>query len=629
MGSPAARQDRMVIANRMDPRPNRRRGLEPLVPWLIAAIAASGLYFGRSVLIPIILAILLSFLLTPIVAALRRARLPRSAAVLLAVGLALAGAATTSAVIVSQAATLRNDAPLYAERIASKAASLRGNLQDRFGFLLRESSDGGSGHRNASRARQESSRALRAPASGVVPVEVRDAPPTAFEEIRAYVVPALAPIETALVVLIVTVFILFQKEDLRDRLIRLMGASDLHRTTLAFDESAKRLSRYFLSQSLVNCGFGTVIWCGLFLLGVPSPGLWGILAGLLRFIPYVGTIVALLGPLALAAAVAPGWDMVIWVALLFVVVEPVVGYVIEPLLYGHSAGLSPVSVVVAALFWTWIWGPIGLVLSMPLTLVLVVLGRHIPAFEVFDILLGDRPALSPAESFYQRALAGHADEAVEQAEDLLETRTLAEYYEEVVLGGLRLAIADVDRGAVERASLRAVCETVLEILETLSDHRDPEDSGASFAATDVLLTSPNGARPCEDLHGRVVICVPGRGPLDAAIAAMMAQLLGRAGCTVEVISRDRMQHDGGESLAQAQADAVCILGLFDERSFRRLQPILQQGGNATVLIGVRRTDDVAPTHGSAGELLPNLRAFFQALRSAGNFKDAIGGPVHG
>jgi hypothetical protein len=357
--------------------------------------------------------------------------------------------------------------------------------------------------------------------------------------------------------------------------------------------------------------------------------LWGILAGLLRFIPYVGTIVALLGPLALAAAVAPGWDMVIWVALLFVVVEPVVGYVIEPLLYGHSAGLSPVSVVVAALFWTWIWGPIGLVLSMPLTLVLVVLGRHIPAFEVFDILLGDRPALSPAESFYQRALAGHAEEAVDQAENLLETRTLGAYYEEVVLGALRLAIADVDRGAVERSSLRAVCETVLEILETLADYRDPENSGASLGAAEVALTSPNDAGSCIDLHNLTVICVPGRGPLDAAVAAMMAQLLGRAACTVHALSRDTMRRDGRASLAQEHADAICILGLFDERSFRRLRPMVQQGGNATVLIGVRRTDDVAPVDDGAGEPLPNLHAFLEALQSAKSSKDTLSAPAHG
>ena len=590
-----------------------RRSLEALVPWVVAAIASSGLYFGRSVLIPIILAVLLSFLLTPIVASLRRTRLPRPAAVLLAVALALGGTAVMSGVIVSQAATLSRDAPLYAERIAAKATTLSVDLNQRFGFLLRGTALGG-GHSNAGRARRERTRALPArPPSGVVPVEVRPAPPTAFEEVRAFAVLALAPIETALVVLIVTVFILFQKEDLRDRLIRLMGAADLHRTTLALDEGAKRLSRYFLSQFMVNFGFGTVIWVGLFLLGVPSPGLWGILAGLLRFVPYVGTVVASLGPLALAAAVAPGWTMVIWVALLFVLVEPIVGYVVEPLLYGHSTGLSPVSVVIAALFWTWIWGPIGLVLSMPLTLMLVVLGRHIPAFEVFDVLFGDRPALSPAETFYQRALAGHPDEAIEHADELLETCTLATYYEEVVLGGLRLAAADVDRGAVERSALRSVCEATLEVVASLADHQDAEIDGASLSPTD---TGSRDGQSCDDLRGRLVVCCPGRGPLDAAVAAMMAQLLRRAGCEVRELSRDQMRHDGGAHLDAQAVDAICILGLFDERSFRRIQPLAQQIGDATALIGVRRTDDAAPAGERAEGLLPSLSAFCDAVRTA-------------
>ncbi len=617
MHGATARQDEQSTAGLTYRRLAARRGLEPLVPWLIAAIASSALYFSRSVLIPIILAILLSFLLTPIVAGLRRAKLPRSAAVPMAVALALGGTATTSAVIVSQAATLSKDAPLYAERIAAKAASLRSDLNQRFGFLLRESPDGGSGHRNASRARREHAHSLRAtPPSGVVPVEVRPAAPTAFEEIRAFVVPALAPIETALVVLIVTVFILFQKEDLRDRLIRLMGAADLHRTTVALDDGAKRLSRYFLSQFMVNFGFGTVIWVGLFLLGVPSPGLWGILAGLLRFVPYVGTVVASLGPLALAAAVAPGWDMVIWVALLFVLVEPIVGYVIEPLLYGHSTGLSPVSVVIAALFWTWIWGPIGLVLSMPLTLMLVVLGRHIPAFELFDIMFGDRPALSPAETFYQRALAGHPDEAIEQADDLLETCTLASYYEEVVLGGLRLAAADVDRGAVERSALRSVCETTLEVLAALAEHRDPEIGSAGLSPTDPVPPGHNDGQGCDDLQGHSVICFPGRGPLDDAVSAMMAQLLRRAGCEVRELSRDQMRHDGGARLGAEDVDAICILGLFDERSFRRIQPLVQQIGRATALIGVRRTDEAAGGGVRIEGLLPSLSAFCDAVQTA-------------
>jgi predicted PurR-regulated permease PerM len=601
------------------PRTLGKSGIERLVPWLVAVIAASTLYFAQAVLVPITLAILLSFLLSPIVAAFRRARLPRAFAVLLAMVMALSGIAATTAIIATQAASLSKDAPLYAQRITEKAARLHQGVQQRFGLLLHESQDGGGGHRKALRARQESARALSSrPTTNAIPVEVRTPALTPIEEVRAFVVPALAPLETALIVLIVTVFILFQKEDLRDRLIRLMGAADLHRTTLALDDGAKRLSRYFFSQFIVNCGFGAVIWAGLFVIGVPSPGLWGILAGLLRFIPYVGTVVALLGPLALAAAVDPGWAMVAWVLLLFVFIEPIVGYVIEPLLYGHSTGISPLSVVVAALFWTWIWGPIGLVLSMPLTLMLVVLGRHVPTFEVFDILLGDRPALSPAETFYQRILAGHADEAIEQGEDLLETLTLAAYYDEVVLPGLRLAVADVDRGAVERAALQPLCRTVMDILDAFSDHQDVEGDGTPLSGTRIAPADVDDA-PNAPVAGGSVICFPGRGPLDGAVSAMMAQLLRRQGRKVSEEVRESARSEMDARVERAQSTVICFLGLFDERAFRRMKPLVAQMGRDKVLVGVRRSGEVSQVEDGAPELIPTLAAYLEAVenRSSG------------
>jgi predicted PurR-regulated permease PerM len=611
------KDDPVPILSRPHRGPATGNALEALAPWVIGALAASGLYFARSMLVPITLAILLSFLLSPIVAGLRRARLPRSAAVLLAVAIALSGIATTSVVIGTQAATLSQDAPLYAQRITDKAARISREVEQRFGSLLQESRDGGSGHRKASKARRESARALSSRStSNAIPVEVQAPALTPLEEVRAYLVPALAPLETALIVLIVTIFILFQKEDLRDRLIRLMGAADLHRTTLALDDGAKRLSRYFLSQFIVNCSFGAVIWGGLFLIGVPSPGLWGILAGLMRFIPYVGTVVAMVGPFALAAAVDPSWGMIIWVLVLFVVVEPVVGYVIEPLLYGHSTGLSPMSVVIAALFWTWIWGPIGLVLSMPLTLILVVLGRYIPAFQVFDILFGDRPALTPPETFYQRVLAGHGGEAIEHAEDMLETMPLASYYDEVVLPGLRLAVADVDRGALKRAALGPVCASVLEVLAALEGHRDIET-----AAPD--LSSSNAGPPSHgDLHNQVpkrdqpIICFPGRGPLDAAIAAMMAQLLRRKGWQVTEETRGAADRLDLPRFIQSGASAICVLGLFDERAFRRMQPLVQQISGAPVLIGVKRNGETASSDEEANELVPNFTTFCELVETS-------------
>ncbi|WP_175743846.1 AI-2E family transporter, partial [Burkholderia ambifaria] len=228
-----------------------------------------------------------------------------------------------------------------------------------------------------------------------------------------------------------------------------------------------RLSRYFVSQLGVNAGVGIVIGIGLSIIGVPGPVLWGILAALLRLVPYVGIWISAILATALAAAVSPEWSMAIWSLVLFLIVELLVGQVVEPLLYGHSTGLSPFSVVVAAIFWSWIWGPIGLILSTPLTLCLLVLGRHVTRLEFLDVLLGDQPALTPVENFYQRALAGDPDDAIEQARILLRDRPLSSYYDEIVLKGLQLAADDVSRGGVSPAQLARIETTVNDIIEGL------------------------------------------------------------------------------------------------------------------------------------------------------------------
>ena len=250
-------------------------------------------------------------------------------------------------------------------------------------------------------------------------VEVRQPDQTAIELAQRIVTPVVEPLSTTAIVLIVSIFILLQREDLRDRMIRLFGASDLHRTTIAMNDAARRLSRYLLTQLAVNAAFGVIIATGLAFIGIPSPVMWGVLGALLRFVPYIGAPLSAVMPLALAAAVDPGWSMLLWTASLYLVVEPVMGQLVEPLVYGHSTGLSPFAVVLAATFWTWLWGPIGLILSTPLTLCLVVLGRHVARLEFLDVLLGDRPALTPVESFYQRMLAGDPDEVHDHAEVLL------------------------------------------------------------------------------------------------------------------------------------------------------------------------------------------------------------------
>jgi predicted PurR-regulated permease PerM len=283
-----------------------------------------------------------------------------------------------------------------------------------------------------------------------IPVEVRQPPPTALENLAALISPLIRPLTTTGITAIFVIFILLQREDLRNRFIKLAGSHDLQKTTAALDDAATRLSRLFLIQLALNATFGIVIGTGLWIIGIPSPVLWGILAAVLRFVPYIGAVISAVFPLTLAAAVDPGWSMLLWTAALFLVVEPVVGHVIEPLLYGHNTGLSPVAVVTSATFWTALWGPVGLVLATPLTICLVVLGRHVEHLKFLEVMFGDRPALAPPEMFYQRMLAEDPAEAVDKAEEFLKEQSLPTYYDEVALPGLKLAQNDVVRGALDR-----------------------------------------------------------------------------------------------------------------------------------------------------------------------------------
>ena len=305
-----------------------------------------------------------------------------------------------------------------------------------------------------------------------IPVEVRQPPPTALESLTALISPLLRPLTTTGITIIFVIFILLQREDLRNRLIKLAGSHDLQKTTAALDDAASRLGRLFLTQLALNSAFGIVIGTGLWLIGVPSPVLWGILAAILRFVPYIGAVIAALFPLALAAALDPGWSMLLWTAALFLVVEPIVGHVIEPMVYGHSAGLSPVAVVVSATFWTALWGPVGLVLATPLTICLVVLGRHVERLAFLDVMFGDRPALSPPEIFYQRMLAADPAEAVDHAEEFLKEKPLSAYYDEVALKGLKLGQNDVARGSLDNSHMEKIKAAVSELLDDLAEQED-------------------------------------------------------------------------------------------------------------------------------------------------------------
>jgi predicted PurR-regulated permease PerM len=498
-----------------------------LVPVIVAVVVVGALYLAKDVLVPIVLAVLLAFVLAPLVALLRRLALGRTFSVVIAMLMALAAVGFTATVIGQQVAGLAPDLPRMAERVQKKVATLG---KSGMGKLPDQLSRAASRFQTATPTPPASRLARRA---RPIPVEVHEPPETAWQTAQRLLAPVVRPLETFLIVVVVAIFILLQREDLRDRVIRLIGSSDLHRTTQAIDDAAGRLSRYFLTQLLLNGLFGIVIAFGLYWIGVPSPLLWGLVAGLMRFVPYVGAFLAALPPLLLAIGAEPGWTMAIMVAALFLVAEPLMGYLVEPLVYGHSTGLSPLAIIVAAIFWTWLWGPVGLLLSTPMTLCAVVLGRHVKQLEFIDVLFGDRPALTPVESFYQRMLAGDTDEVLEQAEQLLKDRSLSSYYDEVAIPGLRLALADRRRGAIPRERLEAVAEQTLELVAALGGHEDVDpdaDEAPAEPMVEPLDARRLPERPPPTLSGTgAALCVPGAGPADAAVAAMLAQLLEKHG----------------------------------------------------------------------------------------------------
>ena len=538
---------------------------------VVFAVTVAALYFGRGILVPLALAILLSFVLAPLVLLLRRTRVGRVPSVFIAVLLAIVLIFAIGTLIGEQMGQLADNLPQYQDTINQKIRSLRGTAAAN-GLLGRTSSLLNNVRNEISKPAKGSPAASHPAASPLgagptqkpVPVEIREPPPAPLQAVENLIEPLLTPLAMAGIVIVFLIFILLQREDLRDRLIRLVGADDLHRTTLAIDDAVRRLSRYFLMQSAVNAAFGLVIGTGLFFIGIPNPVLWGILAMLLRFIPYVGAPMAAIGPAILAVAVAPGWSMLLWTIGLFLLVEPIMGQLVEPFLYGHSTGLSAVAVIVSAVFWTWLWGPVGLLLSTPLTMCLVVLGRHVEHLQFLDVLFGNQPALAPEESFYQRMLAGDPDEAAHQAEAFLKDKSLATYYDEVAIRGLVLAQQDVKRGVLDQERRLQIKEAVEGVIDDLSDHPDaaqaPSTTEGSGGSSSAVTPEEEGAQQPHP----AILCIAGRGSLDEAAAAILAQLLRRQGISTRIVSSREVSTANILRLQSDGARLVCLSYLQPE-----------------------------------------------------------------
>jgi len=433
------------------------------------AVVLGLLYFGREVLVPITLAVLLSLLIAPLVRKMRRLLRSQVASVLAAVLWLTLVAGGLAGVIVSQVVSMAASLPQYEDTIRDKIRTVQAVTVGRVmqGETSRMMSRLGAEAGAASAPAGGLMQGAPLTASGAVPVEIRPRPQTSVEVISHLFSSIWGPLGRASIVLIVMVFVLLEHEALRDRFIRLLGGSDIRRTTQAFNDAGERLSRFFVSQLAVNFGVGAVVWVGLMLGGLPHALLWAVLTTLLRFVPYVGVFIAAGSAGLMAAAVDPGWTMLVEVLGLFAAVEVIASQVVEPQLYGHSTGLSPLSVVVAAIFWSWIWGPIGLLVSTPLTLCLVVAGRHIKGLAFIDVLLGDTPALSMSERFYQRAMVGDHEEIVAAAHTYLKRKSFARYCDKILLPALQLAGADLAKHSITPEQQARVKSTVAHVIESL------------------------------------------------------------------------------------------------------------------------------------------------------------------
>jgi predicted PurR-regulated permease PerM len=572
-------------------------GLFGILTVLAAGLVVAFLYFARDVIVPIALAILLSFLLAPAVRWLRRLHLSRVPAVTLTVLIAFLVMFGFAAIVVQELASLAQQIPAYRSNLEAKIRSLPeivpgGEVVHRLTSMVRElGRELTRSETQVSQSADDRSALRTSPLEPKpVPVEIQRSEFEPLQIAQSIVGPLLQPLAMAGLVIVFVVMILLEREDLRDRLLRLAGRRDLHRTTVAMDDAASRISRYLSRQLVVNACCGLPIGFGLALIGIPNAALWGIFAALLRFLPYLGIVIAACFPVALAVAVDPGWMLLAWVILLFVGIELVVTNLLEPWVYAASTGLSSVALIAAATFWTWLWGPIGLLLSTPLTVCLVVLGRHVPQLEFLDVMLGNQPVLSPDETFYQRLLANDPEEATEQAEEFAKERSIAEFFDEVAISALVKAQGDSDDGTLSSERRLMIKEGIRAMLEDLSD-----DAPADARSTTEELLQPMAAR------ASAIVCVAGRNELDEAAGSLLVHVLRsqRPVSIADALPAEALTSDRYQS--QIDNATVICLSLISTHSPVRARYLVRRlsrrAPRARVLVGLWRSspDELAAT----------------------------------
>jgi len=520
--------------------------LRPLVGLvLIVAI----LMLAKTVIVPLVLAIMLTFVLTPVVNAIQRCGLGRLPAVIATVILTGVLCGFVGWVLASQARHLAQELPTHRKEIDEKLAGLRQNRGGTFPRLQKMVREVVNGQTEADTVRPKD-------VSKDQVVVARSPEPSNFEQLISAAGPVLEPLAQTGLVVVLVIFMLIQREDLRNRLIGLPGHGRLMGTTRVLTESAHRVSRFLLTQTLINVGFGILFALGLVLIGVPYALLWGGLAVVLRFVPYIGSIIASVFPLVLAFAVAPGWTSPVLVLVLVAALEVVTANIAEPLLIGHGTGVSPIALLVAAAFWTWVWGPIGLVLATPLTVCLVVLGQNFAPMRYFALLLGNAPALEPHIAYYQRLLAHDAHEATQIAEKQAHERGLEHVCDDVLLPALVLARLDRKHTGLSVEDEAFVFQSTKDILEKLP--------GPVLASSESppAVDSPNEAAA----QGVLALGCPAHHEAEEISVLMLAQLLKADDCRVEPVSTRALPADV-EARIEKENPALVFIAILPPGGF--------------------------------------------------------------
>ena len=509
--------------------------------WVLGstAVVVAALYLAKGVLVPLTLAVLLSFLLSPVCDWLERRRLGRIPAVLVTsiLGFTLLGIAAWAAVV--QMAALAPKMPEYQDNLQARLHSVNEYFIAAFGKVTRTAEDIGKNLPQADDAKPP-----QGTAEWPYSVRVLSSPASPLQLLGGTFGTLVEGLGSAGIVIILVVFFLIRREDLRDRFIRLVGTGNVTLTTQMLQDAGTRVSRFLSLLFVINATFGIAVGIGLYLIGVPNAILWGILGATLRFVPYIGQGIAAAPPICMAMAISTGWLAPLLTLGLFVALGLFYGSVLEPWLYGKGTGVSAVAVLVAAVFWTWLWGIVGLLLATPLTVCLLVIGKHIPQLSFLDILLGNEPVFELKRRVYQRLLAGDQEEAIELVEDDLGNKPLVEVYDTLLIPALALAETDWQKGAFGENRHNLILQSLKEMIREWDETRQETQTNKGLAES-----SPPGG---------FVVCLAARNEADEIAGMMLAQLLTNGACIVQSISFTATAGELDDLFEKRTPDVVCI-----------------------------------------------------------------------